>query len=85
MTEAVSGGEVKQTLWCNEQSVRGDQGVGDDGRGGQGNEEGLLGGVTDFVFRGNCNGTPQVFIGLMLDAMAPEMHLQSSEHQYLAA
>ncbi len=50
VTEGVSGGEVQQTVWCNEGNAGGQQGGGDGG--GEGEARGLLGGVADFVFRG---------------------------------
>ena len=49
VTEAVTGGEVQQTVLCNEGEPAGRSGVtGLDGEPG-----GLLGGVADFVFRGH--------------------------------
>lgn len=45
VTEGVTGGEVQQTVLCTEGST-GQAGAG------EGDAAGLLGGVTDFVFRG---------------------------------
>ena len=52
VTEAVSGGEVQQTVACSEGAAAGEapgaRGVG----AGHGEAAGLFGGVADFVFRG---------------------------------
>ena len=52
VTEAVSGGEVQQTVACREGATAGEApGAGGLGA-GQGEAAGLFGGVADFVFRG---------------------------------
>ena len=52
VTEAVNGGEVTQTVLCNEGQGELGAGGGAGATGLDGEPAGLLGGVADFVFRG---------------------------------